>query len=363
MRIQMNTGKEPSFSEWIAVFHTQAATNPRDRIFAFLGLAMNVLPSPQSTSYNDSIEKVWADGTMLALYEHRSLDFICLGRGRDWGLPGGKNQQGIPRSPEERGAEEELYSALKLPSWVPNFRLEEGDGLTSACALPLLYYPKSVAAYKASGEMRATLFSSAALTDLHVTGYAIDKIKRMSKTNPGIESGPDGWPFLNEVMAIMADTALQCLDSCYSESCTHYPGPLGGSYPQAMYKTLAMDLDYESRRLGAESGFHTLADKVNKPPADFKPGETNTEAVTALWNEQLLDEKSRWTAWRRFVVTEQGYIGIAAQDCQVGDSIYILDGATIPFVMREEPSFTPDEEEKKFRFVGEWYLTTHSNPH
>ena len=355
MRNRMKEVEAPHLSEWFATFHNQCATNPKDRIFAYLGLARHALPFQPRTTYNNhSIEQVWAEGTMLALHDYNNLDFICLGRGADWGLPG---DDYIPANPEERATEEELKHPLNLPSWVPNFRVSEGNGETSAHTLPLSYFPRARSAYNASGGVRSVMSANEALTELKVLGLFVDRIKRISEPNLHVVSEARGEQFLTEVYEIMAETSGQCFEFCSQNSCTHYPGPLGGSYPMAVFKALMMDLNFHGKRLKPEYGFHTLHMRFNQPPADFHPEKTNKELRNTLWNIDLLHSKALWTHWRRFFVTERGYVGIAASESRVGDSIYVLGGATIPFVMREKHS-TSSEGRKKLTFVGERYLDT-----
>ena len=81
MRDRMRSVRKPHLSEWLTTFHNQNATNPRDRIFAYLGLARHALPFAPQTTYTNRIEDVWAEGTKLALCMSNNLDFICLGRG------------------------------------------------------------------------------------------------------------------------------------------------------------------------------------------------------------------------------------------------------------------------------------------
>jgi hypothetical protein len=355
MRDRMRSVRKPHLSEWLTTFHNQSATNPRDRIFAYLGLARHALPFAPQTTYTHRIEDVWAEGTKLALYMSNNLDFICLGRGMDWGVPG-EDRDYIPPNPEERSTTEELEGVLNLPSWVPNFRVADGNGLTSARMLPLCYYPHARSAFNASGGLQSGMFVNEALTELEVLGFFVDKIKRISKSNFGAIDGPEAEKFLAEVLDIFADVASRCWESCSREGCTHYPGPHGGSYPTAICKTLVMDLDFHGERLKPEYGFHTLHYRFDEPPASFKPAEIGEEMRKLLWNQNLYNQKSRWTNWRRFFVTERGYIGVATRDCQVGDSIYIMGGATIPFIMREKDS-TSVEGIKKLTFVGERYVS------
>jgi hypothetical protein len=52
---------------------------------------------------------------------------------------------------------------------------------------------------------------------------------------------------------------------------------------------------------------------------------------------------------RRLAVTEQGYIGLVPSCNQIGDEVYLLAGATVPFVLRQKNGI-------KFVLVGDSYI-------
>jgi hypothetical protein len=72
------------------------------------------------------------------------------------------------------------------------------------------------------------------------------------------------------------------------------------------------DLDFHGKRLKPDHGFHTLHGRHDQSPAKFALGETNKELITAPLNRNLIDMRSKWTNFRRFFITEEGYIGVAA---------------------------------------------------
>jgi hypothetical protein len=357
MRERMRSVEVPHLPEWLAVFPKQSATNPRDRIFAYLGLAKRALPFKPRTNWKSSIEKVWAEGTQLALHGYNNLDFICLGRGTEWGVPGiDKTEE--PLNPEERGTREDLTvdDLWDLPTWVPNFRATAGDGRSSARLLPLSYYPRKKSAFNASGGIRSVMAVNEELTELQVTGIHVDRVKHISQPSMGAIDGSKGDSFLIEVAQMFTKVAGQCWKSCHFDTCTHYPGPHSGSYGIALLKTVVMDLDFDGNRLRPEDGIHTVNNHLGRPPNRFKLEETDEDLRVALWNQRLQNSKSRWTNWRRFFVTERGHIGVASSECLTGDHVFIVSGATVPFILRDT-SKTTESRKRKFKFQGERYLT------
>ena len=89
----------------------------------------------------------------------------------------------------------------------------------------------------------------------------------------------------------------------------------------ALLKTVVMDLDFEGNRLPPDGGVHTIDDQLDRPPQNFGLGIPDKDLRIALWNQRMQDAKGQWSHWRKFVVTERGYIGIAHADCEIGDDI------------------------------------------
>ncbi|KAF2011402.1 HET-domain-containing protein [Aaosphaeria arxii CBS 175.79] len=59
---------------------------------------------------------------------------------------------------------------------------------------------------------------------------------------------------------------------------------------------------------------------------------------------------------RRFFITEKGYIGIAPQEAEIGDDVYICAGAVTPFVLRDHGTVADDHGGNWcFNLVGECY--------
>ncbi|KAM3065331.1 hypothetical protein ACMFMF_011268 [Clarireedia jacksonii] len=59
---------------------------------------------------------------------------------------------------------------------------------------------------------------------------------------------------------------------------------------------------------------------------------------------------------RRFFVTNNGYIGVAPAEAQVGGQIYMLVDTSVPFALRKIQKETDEQGLKQFQFVGECYM-------
>jgi hypothetical protein len=56
---------------------------------------------------------------------------------------------------------------------------------------------------------------------------------------------------------------------------------------------------------------------------------------------------------RRLIITDQGYVGIAPGAAKVGDHIFFLQGARVPFVLRQT------ESQDEYTLIGECYVHGH----
>jgi hypothetical protein len=59
---------------------------------------------------------------------------------------------------------------------------------------------------------------------------------------------------------------------------------------------------------------------------------------------------------RRFFITDKGYIGIAPEEVEVGDQVYICVGAAIPFAFRKIQGECYKHGSEQFQLVGECYV-------
>jgi hypothetical protein len=84
-------------------------------------------------------------------------------------------------------------------------------------------------------------------------------------------------------------------------------------------------------------------------PDQFMPGGDPLARMQAF-SMLLRKEKYRWTGGRRFVVLENGLIGIGPGTAREGDLVIVLAGASVPYVIRP---FNPVSDDERFEFVGE----------
>lgn len=177
-----------------------------------------------------------------------------------------------------------------LPTWVPDwcadFKERDYDDELGWFFL----YPH----YSAAGETKATtrLSSSDAVLDLQ--GLVLDRI---------VATGH----ILNTDQR-MKEMITEWQDSPNSE----YPG--GGTYSVASWRTLLADM-----RL-SHGQFERL---------------TFSDDAEKMGNDMLVREKQLSAYSRRGFSTDKGRIGLGNRDIRVGDSICVLGGGSMPFILRQ----------------------------
>jgi hypothetical protein len=84
--------------------------------------------------------------------------------------------------------------------------------------------------------------------------------------------------------------------------------------------------------------------------------DTNSvEAFTRAMRQSIASA----TPSRRFFRTEKGYIGLGPPNTRVGDEVFILDGGTVPFLLRSEREslrFFVGELHNPYTLVGDCYV-------
>lgn len=205
-----------------------------------------------------------------------------------------------------------------------------------------------------------------------VAGVEVDVISAVTSINDvKIDLGDDYKQEVSDTQRFVNEVINLCLGykirmdmeaNTYIESDTRGPianGPfetlekgvdyhgLGCTWLKALGKTLMMDLDLESQRLKPEEHFWNMP---NAPPPSFRAGLGDPEENKRLWAEELHRVRHQWTIGRRFFITRRGYMGIGPPDAACLDMICVLDGASMPFVLRR---LTADGG-GTWEFLGDW---------
>jgi hypothetical protein len=344
------------------------ATNPRDKVYALLPLLHSFCKNFNLTpNYGDSLAKVYSD-CASSLVAECGLEILYAVQG--------------PSSIEN------------LPSWVPDWsmtprrrvlatfkRIAQTSFWTHKKKIDVPHAPKVI---PSTSTTRNTQIPSLVL---RAAGFLFGTITNLSSA---YFAGQGPFP-LYEWKALLDDESVKAIDRT-SEIPLDYDadGPLdymfhevigaaGFSYAEAI------EFFVESEELSEDDEEDDLYEShvqyKDKPKGSWerivhqiaaeRSGETNSEDGPLPYRDIpfYLAAKKQWPSYsafvrfvlqtchsRRFFVTNNGYIGVAPAEAQVGDQIYMLVDTSIPFALRKIEKETDEQGLKQFQFVGECYM-------
>lgn len=293
-------------SHAISHFRHRHCADPRDKVFALLGL---VDPEARHlVDYTLNKKQVYIRSIRYHIVSTNSLHPLM-------GL-------------SERNRD------ISLPSWVPDL---EAAGLDDPGRLMIrkeIRYIGECAPLFNAGTQRNMNLGDSGENELQLGGRRMDGIRRICKGPPQNlwENGGDSHlaPRLHAGWRNLLDTD-PILDL------RRYPS--GGSYEEAFWRTCTCDV-YVPRHLGSHS---------------------RPRRITTVEDEARAKDQLAHGAYGRgtnpattFFISHQGYIGIGPQDSQVGDVVYVLFGGHVPFLLRELPEV--QQGRGSHTFVGYSYV-------
>ncbi|KAI9147596.1 Heterokaryon incompatibility protein [Paramyrothecium foliicola] len=306
---------------------TQKSTDPRDKIYGLLELLPKSLEASIAPDYTAPVSKVFTDFAKATIEDTGLLDVIRH------------------RYPTDN---------LALPSWVPDWTVERVNETLS----------DSIVTYKASGDTRATLKYFGKI--LSCRGFKFDSFDgfgaRWSKAwsaetvenssgteNPygDIEAvrnaiwrtmtadrDMNGEPTTDDYRNILATPALAA--GAWRES-----DALRELISSTVFKYCQMILD-------GNAALQVCGQELK----DFFCGSEgdSPDAIDSLRLRHAYMRVDRVANHRRFFTTSKGYLGMALETTEKSDGIYILEGCTVPVVLRDLG------DGQHFEFVGECYV-------
>ncbi|PMD36302.1 HET-domain-containing protein [Hyaloscypha variabilis F] len=315
------------------------STDPRDRIFAILSL---VTPSPGVScivpDYETSTREVFVHAMTSMLVS--TPDFCILGRA---GLA-------TPR---------QIYDGRSIPSWVVDFaNYFLGRCLTTTSRINNSLYdatphkrPEVAVGVICDTGSGSKLYNSAPGTHscvphgshctsqgesarcpfphtdiLSLSGSHFDRIKGIGTRSPGLDPTVGAlFQFLEEGLRI---------------AITLVPYPTGELAKEVCWRTLITNCvggAEDPRRADATfgTGFNVQYNALREAK---KAGKRDEISWKYAWPKQrkMCSEPQRYCpqVWKRMFWTENGFFGLAHNDIQVGDSLWLIYGARVPFIVR-----------------------------
>jgi hypothetical protein len=306
---RLNEGMSSSFYNILRRHATCEATDPLDRVYAYLGLA--------DTSHNE-VENLPIDYTLSAAELYRLVVRRHLEAGQ--GLRILNSCHEVDRSEGYSS----WTSSLQMPRWIP-----AGD-------LLVLQNPPHIV-YKAASELQAEFRFDG--PTLYLKGVLFDKIEAIGEIadlRPGKTINGSDYTPLNVFKSwqLVAGFSLPVLgdDELDVEAVRSI-----GFYPagnitrgEAWLRTILANptADPETSYFGPETGIDMEQVWANQR---VEPDGHNDEHLSARAGFSAID--------RRFYVTSRGYFGLGPPATTVGDVVAVFYGGETPFLLRQRGSF------------------------
>jgi Heterokaryon incompatibility protein (HET) len=304
-REKRETGCMIRLLEVLALMRAYECEDFRDKIYASLGMAMDMKEDDIIPDYTKSCSKVFYDVVRFCVASSsQSLDFLGY----------------VLRS--EEGSLFEYETDSTLPSWVPDWRAR-GSFYPFEKNLHEIGFAREDV-YNAGGPFRGECRIESAQLILH--GSSLDRITKVWQVCQ--------WN--------LVEWGLNCERSWMpTEPDSDYA--TGGTMLEAFNHTLLADVGrkgYEN-----DSGF------ARGYAVDWSLVDMNEQEMTADDRHRrswILADTKAMTFGRRLFQTERGYIGLGPAACRLNDRVCVLFGGQVLYLLREQ--------DVNHEFIGECYV-------
>lgn len=273
-------------------------------------------------------------------------------------------------------------AALGLPSWCPDYSSRPDRPRPRYTAVMAgARGARGAHGYRASGRscwggtrvFVSGLFPTPSWGELHLRGLEFDAVE-YAGPNPLVA------PYTGHVLAermenVRVRNAQTRANVVAWEQVAMAKWSRGGCFPygaaglgegEAFWRALTWDRDFGGRRVPPEHGRYFEA-WLGRAGVDASYAAANGGAdeveVRRTFVKPFTDCCVGWAHGRCFVVTARGYIGLAPLGTRVGDKVAVLQGGTVPFVLRGRGA-VPEEvvvgaaagQQVRCEFVGEAFV-------
>jgi hypothetical protein len=320
--------KSPLSWQWsmhrlIETFRNRKATDPRDKVYALLGLSMDDTRRLLTVDYSKDIKTVYTEAAIATIETHflgpgGNLDLILLAR---------LSNCTCVEADFETG----------WPSWVPDWRKHIGHGCQWGIGhtISAWYSQKDAGKYEKSKEISPIddIFA------LKVKGAIIGKVIYASSARHASE-------------LLQNNTIPELLNWCL-ESLSSYPTGeavnvafamtlLGGELPEEFRDCGTTPQVYAAKYLDYVATINIPNTKKGKK----KRLKLCQELASFGFGDKWITSFINAVCERRWYLLDTGYMGLGDHPMQKGDVIARLQGLSIPCVLR------PSLVEQEYKFIG-----------
>ena len=311
-RNQRLQGQELSLLELMQTFRVTECQDPRDKVYAPLGLASSPVRQTIMVDYDCPVADVYMD----------LVQFLISQPGQELDFLGYTDNSGAQSS---------------LPSWAPDWNQPIAlTPLPKNLFIPASNHRRQIHPYG----RRELLSQELRATKLHVYNASGNTSLKAFISGPSLCLG-----------AVYCDTIIDT-DPCPSQGKVHIWNQRAGGHCSATNEPFEIAL---RRTYAADVQYNVLRQACSRGAAiDFAFMQT---AKGALELEQYERQNNMTYAYeaatgtRKLCQTRKGFVGLVPKGAVVGDRVYVFLGGQVLYTVR------PDAvDEMKFTFVGECYL-------
>ncbi|PMD29685.1 hypothetical protein L207DRAFT_520774 [Hyaloscypha variabilis F] len=269
LRAEPDRSSDLDLLYFLSIERDQEATDPRDKVFAFLGIADQTGGLPVAVDYTKSVEEVYTAAARYMLEASDPLEVLSTVQGK--------------------------WSELSMPSWVPDWSQRwRGCGSLNARWTPT--------PFRAAGNTKAILVPCQDQNAICLQGFRLDVVRQSGGSRLCNKRTEHGSPFITED-SLRADIKILGLEDRIQYDLTRE------KYVDAYLRTITCNLSAFSSRLDDQS--HAL-----ERPAFYawiRAGRPGVGPPEQVWHEVSYDAAVIMRATDLFI-SEKGLLGLGPKD-------------------------------------------------
>lgn len=277
-------------------FRYVESTLSRDRLFALVGLASDGNEAKFEPDYDSSFQDIVLRFAKAFVHQGRGIQLLY--------------RAGISCSESERDS--------RFPSWVPDWTTKRPIGLHDSSETDVTF--------SACGPQHPHIVLGPGSNELSVDGYDMDTILNIT-TASNTES--EWSAYFAEIDAMIDKAVLS--NTIGPKEDLKWKVPIAA----APFPT---KLSYDAFRKYIASPLHNSANNLDRYDREVNARKSYTASL-----------EGTLAGWK-FVVTKRGFAGVVPALTRVGDTVAVMKGGCVPFVLRESG------DGERWRLVGECYV-------